>query len=237
MLEKKIYIGSNDVDSNFELRVSSFFKMMQDIAVEHAEQLNVGHAQTVEKGKFWVITRIYLKVNQMPKYRQNVVLKTHPGKTMKFVFPRHFILEDEKGNVLIRAISTWLVLNQSDRRLCLNPFVNNELPYEIHPDELSLPEKIVHGKLDFIEVRRVRYNDIDLNGHLNNTKYIDFILDMHDSNFFKNNVVTSLSINYNHELKDGDMVFLYSNNSNPEYIEGKNGDKNIFDVEIQYKSR
>lgn len=234
MLEKKIYIGSNDVDSNYDLKMSSFFKMMQDIAVEHAEKLNVGHHQTVDRGMFWVINRFQVEVNKMPKYRTNVILKTYPGKTIKFIFPRHFVLLDENNNVLIRASSTWLILDSVNRRIVMNPFENNELPFEVMEDELPQPGKIDSLTSNFIENRKVRYNDIDLNGHLNNTKYIDYILDLHDSNFYKENQIKSLLINYNKELKDGDIVSLYSNNDNPEIISGNIGDINAFNVLIEY---
>ena len=237
MITKKIFIGSNDVDSNFELKMSSFFKMMQDIAVEHSEILGVGHAQTIEKGLMWVITRFNLEITKMPSYRQNVILKTYPGKTNKFIFPRHFILTDEDGNVLIRAVSIWLVLNQETRKVCLNPFENNDLPYEVVEGELESPQKINTQAIYYKETRKVRYNDIDLNGHLNNTKYIDYIFDLHDSNFYKEHTPTSLLINYNHELKDGDEVKLYSSNSNPEYITGILDQTNIFDVILTFKNR
>lgn len=237
MLERKIYVGSNDVDSNFDLKMSSFFKMMQDIAVEHSEMLGVGHHQTIDKGVIWIINRFQVQVNEMPKYRQNVILKTYPGKTNKFIFPRHFILLDENNNVLIRASSTWLVLSKDTRRIVMSPFENNDLPYEVDEGELPMPGKIEASDTYFIENRKVRYNDIDLNGHLNNTKYIDYIFDLHNSSFYSKYVVKDLLINYNHEIKDGDVVELYSNGGNPESISGRINGLNIFDVKITYKQK
>ena len=57
MYEKKYHIGTSDVDMNLELRLSSLFLMMQDVATEHAELLGVGMSETIGKGQFWVITR------------------------------------------------------------------------------------------------------------------------------------------------------------------------------------
>ena len=88
-----------------------------------------------------------------------------------------------------------------------------------------------------MEQRTVRYSDIDLNGHLNNTKYIEYILDMKNSSFYKKKEIVSILINYEKELMDGDVVSLYSNEENPEYIIGKVEDKNIFEVLITYKDR
>ena len=237
MHTKKIYINSNYVDSNFELKMSSFFQMMQEIAGEHCEILGVGHSETIEKGKIWVITRFQVEVNEMPKYRQNVILKTYPGKTAKFIFPRHFILCDENDNTLIKASSTFLVISSDTRQIIMNPFENNDLPYETYEGELGIPEKVNVTEVEFIEKRIVRYSDIDLNSHLNNTRYIEYIFDLHDSEFYKNHVIKSLIINYKHEAKNKDEISLYSNKNNPEIIVGKINDTSIFDVSLSYKER
>ena len=90
MYEKKYYIGSNDVDQFLDLKLPSFFRMMQDISTEHAEVLHIGKADTLDKNLYWVITRIELDIIQMPKYLDTVTLKTYPGDDMRFIFPRYF---------------------------------------------------------------------------------------------------------------------------------------------------
>ena len=87
-----------------------------------------------------------------------------------------------------------------------------------------------------METRKVRYSDIDLNGHLNNTKYIDYIIDLHDSDFYKKNSIVRFLINYEKELMDNDVLNLFSDHQNPEYIKGE-VDKTAFEVNISYQER
>ena len=235
MLEKKIYISSNDVDASFNLKISSFFKMMQDAASDNAEELNIGHTRTNKDNRIWVITRFYVEINKLPKFQDEVILKTYPGETLRFVFSRYFELKDLKGNTLIRASSTWLVLDRETRKICLRPFEEN-IKAEQYGNELPLPDKvIVPSDLFHIEDRKVRYSDIDSNGHLNNTKYIDYILDINDSNFYLENKIKSLLINYNHEIKDGEIVSIYSSKSSPLYVKGDLNDLNSFEVMIEFE--
>lgn len=237
MYQKKYYIGSNDVDQFLELKLPSFFKMMQDIATEHAEVLNIGKANTIDKNLYWVITRIELDILKMPKYLQNVVLKTYPGDDMRFIFPRYFQLEDEKGNILIKASSTWMVLSRETHKICLNPFNGFKAPTEHLKDEQPLPNKcLLDDNLSLVETRKVRYSDIDLNGHLNNTKYIDYIVDIHDSDFYKQHRIKHFLINYEKELKDNNILSIYSNNDNPEYIKG-DMEGTSFIVNLTYEKR
>ena len=236
MYQKKFLIGSNDVDQFLELKLPSFFKMMQELATEHAELLDIGKAKTIDKGLYWVITRIELEIIEHPKYLQNVVLKTYPGDDLKFIFPRYFFLEDEQGKVLIKASSTWVILNRSNHSINLNPFDGYKAPIEHYEGELHLPEKVKSSDTSLVETRKVRYSDIDLNGHLNNTKYIDYIIDIHDSDFYKKNRIHKFLINYEKELKDNDLVSLFASGTNPEYIKGE-ADKVAFEVNITYKAR
>lgn len=237
MYQKSYYIGSNDVDQFLDLKLSSLFKYMQDIATEHAEKLDIGKANTLDKGLYWVITRIELDILKMPKYLETITLKTYPGEDMKFIFPRYFRLEDEKGNVLVRGSSTWMVLNKNNHRPSLNPFNGKSLPPEHLEDELPLPRKCLSDTYTLIEERKVRYSDIDLNGHLNNTKYIDYIIDIHDSSFYKENQISHFLINYEKELMDNDVLSLSSNYQKDEYIRGEVNNALAFEVNIQYRKR
>ena len=236
MYQKKYLIGSNDIDQFLELKLSSLFKMMQEISTEHAEVLNIGKANTLDIGMFWVITRMEVEIINAPKYLQNVVLTTYPGDDLRFIFPRYFYLEDEEGNTLVKASSTWMVLNRNTHNVVLNPFNGYKAPPEHKENELPLPKKVSPKEATLVESRKVRYSDIDLNGHLNNTKYIDYIIDLHDSDFYKKNRIKHFLINYEKELMDNDVLNLSSDFNNPEYIKGE-VDKTSFEVSITYEKR
>ena len=235
MYKKSYYIGSNDVDKFLDLKLPAFFRMMQDISTEHAEVIGIGKENTLSKGMFWVITRIELDIIRMPKYLETVHLITYPGDNMRFIFPRYFRLEDEKGNCLIRASSIWMVLDKSTHRINMNPFPGTTLPEEHMDDELPKPEKAIDSDdLMEVEKRKVRYSDIDLNGHLNNTKYIDYIMDAHDSDFYENHKIKHFLINYEKEIVDNNVLTLLTNKQNPEIIKGKLEDKTSFIANITY---
>ena len=236
MYEKKYHIGTSDVDINLELKLSSLFLMMQDVATEHAEVLGVGMSQTIEKGQFWVITRYSVSIDKNPKYLEDIIVRTYPGDDKKFIFPRYFEIVNQDGEIVIRASSTWCVLKKEDRSISLNPFNGKVLPPEHHDGEEPLPLKVIPDEKHLVETRKVRYSETDLNGHLNNTKYIDYIIDLHDHVFYKEHRISHITINYEKEILAGDNVSLFSNGKNPEYVNGSVDGKNIFEAEIKYKT-
>lgn len=235
MFTKKFYIESSDVDSSLNLKISSMLRMMQDVATEHAEKINLGKKNTIDKGYFWVITRYSISIYDTPKYLETIKVSTYPGEDNKFFYPRHFLIENEKGEVLANANSIWVVLEKEKRRPVLNPFPDIKIKSESYMEEEPTPKKVSGENEKFIEERKVRYSDVDLNGHLNNTKYMEYVLDLKPTSFYKEHKITHIDINYEKELLDGDVLSLYSNNSNPEYILGKCGDNKIIELEIKYE--
>lgn len=230
-------IKSGDIDQFLELTIPAYFMMMQIIATSHAEQLGIGKAETLDKGMAWVITRIEVDVIKAPTYTQKVKLSTYPGDDLKVMFPRYFVMTDVNNNPLVKSSSIWAVIDMKKRTPIMKPF--DVIPEsEHHEGELNLPKRVtIPDDLELIEERKVRYSDIDLNGHLNNTKYMDYLLDCHDSNFYRKNRIKHVAINYLHEVKDNQIVKMYSNNKNPEIIVGKVDDKVIFACEFTYENR
>ena len=237
MYQKKYYLGVTEVDENLELKLSSFFVMMQEVATEHAEMLGIGKQNTIDKGQFWVVIRYSVDIIKSPKYLETITVNTYPGDDKKFIFPRYFEVLSESGEILIRASSTWCVLNKSDHQIVFNPFGEKVLPVEHHENEEPLPKKVLSKDNELMERRMVRYSDTDLNGHLNNVKYIEYIIDMHNSKFYKENRISHITINYEKEILAGNEVLLYSSNDNPEYICGIADDKVSFHAEIEYQKR
>lgn len=238
MYQKKYKLGPSDVDSSLELKISSLFLMMQDIAIEHAELLGIGKSNTLDNGLFWVITRYSVSVIKNPRYLETITIVTYPGDDKKFLFPRYFEIRSESGEVLIRASSIWCVLNKSDHKISLDPFNGKKLPCEHLDNEEPLPTKVLPDDAkEVVEKRLVRYSETDLNGHLNNTKYIEYILDLHPFEFYQKNRVVHITINYEKEILAGDVVTLSSNHKNPEYINGSVGDKSIFEAEVKFETK
>ena len=237
MHSKKYYLGTSDVDAFLELKISSMFVMLQDAATEHAELLGVGKTETIDKGLFWVISRYSVSIERMPRYLDTVVVKTYPGDDLRFIFPRYFQIEDEQGNVLIRASSTWCVLDKNTHSVCMNPFNGKKLPPEHYEGEEPLPRKVVTDEVRVVDKRVVRYSDIDLNSHLNNTKYIDYFMDTKSLDFYKSHRIKHITINYEKEMLYGDEVTLLSNEKDNEYIVGMVNDKRIFEINIDYEKR
>ena len=238
MYQEKIFINSNDVDNHYELKISTIFKYLQQVSTNHSELLGLGKKDTVDKGMFWVITRMQVKILRLPHMLETVTVTTHPSDLMIFMFPRHYEIYDEKGELCIVGNAVWVLLDNNTHKVIMKPFGEGyTFKGETHPDDLKLPDRVIYDNLSKVETRRVRYNDIDLNGHLNNTKYIDYIIDTHDINFYKKYRVKEILINYEKEIKNEDSVDIYTDGNLPEVIVGDVNGSHSFSAKVSYEDR
>ena len=236
MNSEKHFVESSDVDSSQNLKLSSLFRMMQDTATNHAEKIGMGKKETLDRGFFWVIISYSVSLKRYPKYLETIEIFTYPQERNRFLYPRNFIIKDIKGNVIGTASSIWTLLEKDTHRISLHGLGDTVVPAEHVDGEEPWPEKLDVKDLDFVEERKVRYSDIDLNGHVNNTKYIEYILDIHDNDFYKENVIENITINYSKELESGQTMQLFAKkNDNIELIEGKVGQNRIFAAKLTYK--
>ena len=235
MYSKTYTVGPSDADQNQNAKVSALFVYMQDVAMEHAESLHIGKSATMDKGLMWVITRYSLSINRLPKYLEEVTVSTYPGDDMKFIFPRYYEIKDSKGTTLATASVTWMVLNQATHLVNFNPFNGQLLPTEHHDGEEALPGKIQPQECSLIDTRRVRNSDVDINNHLNNTRYIEYLSDSHDFEFYKIHQIKHITLEYRKEIKINQTVEVYSNKANPEYIELRVNGEVCFIALVEYR--
>ena len=237
MYSEKRIVSSTDVDANQEIRLSTLLRYMQDVATNHVDKLNFGHVALEKENCIWVVVRTELKINRLPKLDEEIILSTHPGEVNGFIYPRYFEVYDKHKNLLVCVSSIWVVLNRDTRRIVLHPFKERKLAGEVCKDDIPLPEKVVGDASTLVDQRKARYSEVDSNGHINNTNYMNYLLDIHDSLFFKNNRITDVLINYDKEVLPGDKLDIYSNEDNPEIILGKINGQTYFSAKISYTTR
>lgn len=230
-------IELSDVDFNKKLRVSGLFKLFQDIASMASDNLGFG-IETLESkfGVAWILMRIRVDVSRLPSLGDEVMLETWPLKPSKIEFERDFLIRGSSGEIIAKASSTWAIIDISTRRLAKTERISIKYPEEIQDRAIDcrLGKIKAAGEMKTVYKRVIGYSDIDFNGHLNNSKYVDFIMDCFDIDKHNRYSVKSIEVNFINEILPGDTIILKvdlaSSSSGVVYIEGINekDDKTVF---------
>ena len=219
MFTKNFIISNNDVDARFDLKVSAIFRLFQDVAMLATRDLKVDSMSLSKRNIDWVITRMMVEIKRLPKCDEQISVFTYPGKDMAMLYPRYFFITDAKGEIIIRSSSIWCLIDNDTRKVIVDKDVIKKLPEETHDSQLPFPEKIAMPmNQKYVERRVIHYSDLDFNSHMNNVRYIELLTDTHDSCFYKTHQIKSITLNYLKEIKEKEVVDIYSNASNPEII-------------------
>jgi medium-chain acyl-[acyl-carrier-protein] hydrolase len=177
-MTKRSRLMITDVDFNNRIKMSAVFNYFQQIAGEHAQQLGIGFKAIEEQsGVSWVLTRMRVDMAKYPGWDEEVILETWPQLPKRYGFERDYLMRDLQGEVIARAVSEWVIIDIATRKLKRADTFAIDYP----PIVIDRALDCVLGKINPPEEQRLIYkhtvgcSEIDLNGHLNNAKYIDYI--------------------------------------------------------------
>ena len=212
----------------------------QEAANQHATVLGFGYDDLIASRTAWILSRMHVEFVDTPKWRENITLTTwHKGLNRLF-FLRDFIMTDDAGNARVKATTSWLVMNLDTRRLVRDPNLMDEGTtcsenvLEIPADKVQMPKDV---EPELVMEHVVGYSDVDMNAHANNAMYMHWAMDAVDYQTASTRQLKSMTINFNHETKQGDKVDIYRVIREDEsglnvYIEGKVGDASAFIVKL-----
>lgn len=237
MYKEKFVVQKDEVDSFGEIRISKLMWHMQNVAGEHAIKLKIDRDILMKDNNIWVVVRYDMKINRLPKLKEKYIITTHPGETKGFMFPRFFQVYDKHGNLLVNISSTWVVVNFDTRRIILRPFKDVSLPVEKDINDLELPAKINEEATNLVCKRLTKESELDINIHINNTFYYDYVLSIHDEAFYQENQVSRILLNYEKEITHPSEIEIYSSKTNPEVIIGKVDGNPSFLAKVEFIKR
>ncbi len=220
-------IGLSDVDFTKRLKLSTLLGYFQEAASMHADNLGIG-VDAIEKsyGIAWILIRIRVDVMEYPVWNDEISIETWHLKTKKFEFQRDFLVRDSKGRIVIRAVSSWVILDLKTRELKKTELLDINYPpgTEERAIDCRLGKLKAFGQPEFAYKKVIGYSDIDINGHLNNSRYVDFAMDCFTVEAHRRYFIKSMQVSYVNEALPGDSIVFYrdisSLNSNLIYIEG-----------------
>lgn len=227
---KKYHVDYGDSDYYKKLKLSSLFNYLQDIASLHSENLGIGIDAIHQKhGVAWVMVRIMVEIERMPYWNEDIIVETWPNEPKKLEFERSFIVRDLEDRVLVRAISSWVIMDIQKREIRKTELIR--IDYPPLPDYMAINKRMGKlkpmGELSFVYDKKIGYSDIDINGHLNNSKYIDYITDCFSIEKHGMYNIDSVQVSYISEALAGDTIKFYkdisaldSEEQSSVYVEG-----------------
>ena len=120
-------------------------------------------------------------------------------------------VEDENGDEIASVYSLWTLIDLEKRRITKPDKAGIIMP-EIKSYDYTIEEYheiIKELPLDYVMERQVLYSDVDVNQHMNNSRYIEWAFDAVGIRIFEQHYFKEVSILYKQEMAPGTIAKIY----------------------------
>lgn len=199
-------INDASCDRFGRLKPSMLLYYLQEVAGVHGSAMGASYEVLAEKNLFWAILRTRVQITRLPRKGETIHLETWPLPTTRVAYPRSVVAYDETGAEVFRAISLWVLMDRTTRTMVLPGKSGIIVSGTLKGGELAVPGSIVPKVYENACSRTVRFTDLDVNGHMNNTRYFDWMFDVLPSEFHSAHTMKELTICYLSEAKEGQTL-------------------------------
>lgn len=233
--EQTFPLRTCDFDRYSRILPSAVLDIFQEVAGAHANELGIGFEKMLQRDLMWVITKVKFEILKNPETHTSVKVVTWPLCPSRVTLQREYEVYSLSGELLIKGSSEWVFMHATLRKF---------MPAnDVYPPIKFLEKKSFEGKFtkipkcDFDEnyvLIKPQFCDIDLNGHVNNTKYANFVLNQLCPK--ENREIGVMQIDYHREVKFGESLRLFLKDEVSSVLaKGEGENETLFSCKIDFK--
>ncbi|KAG6469504.1 palmitoyl-acyl carrier protein thioesterase, chloroplastic-like [Zingiber officinale] len=207
-------IRSYEIGADRTASIETLMNHLQETALNHVRSaglMGAGFGSTPEMTKrnlIWVVTKMQVLVEQYPSWEDVVQVDTWVAPSGKNGMRRDWHVRDYRtGQTVLRATSVWVMINKQTRRLSKIPdevraeigsyFMDHD---PIIDDDGRKLSKLGDDNADYVRTGlNPRWGDLDVNQHVNNVKYIGWILESAPISILESHELAGITMEYRRE--------------------------------------
>lgn len=202
---KKFKIPYYDGDKYGYIRSVNILKYFGETSSEETDILLEGSEDIKDFG--WMLYRWKVEILRYPTTQEKVEVDTWVSKVDRFYAYREFTMTDEEGGLLASASTVWIGVDMKRKRPIRIPKTYSDkmaIIGQANFDDFSdfREELKIEDYSDF----KVRRSDIDSNEHVNNTKYLSWLIESVPEDIYREYDLLEFEIIYKKEIKYGDII-------------------------------
>ncbi len=216
-------VSSLDTDAAYECRPSALFGFLQKAITGHSQKIGTSRDDVLAKyNSYWMILRTWVRLQRPIIWGETLtvnVMVRHPHGTRLYRDCDLYIGDEHVGE----ATTVWVLANRKTKRP-INLEHLPELPTADPPGakDITLSRIVFPDNMELHDQRKLYYSDTDINGHINNTKYVDLASDAAELDKRPHGVfMQEIIISYVNECFAGEQLSLYRGKADGKlYIHG-----------------
>lgn len=208
-----IYVTNFQVDDHCvdrfgRMKPSMILFLAQEMGGRHSALLNVDYDFLASRRMFWAVTRHRVQITRLPRSGENLRVETWPLPATRVAYPRSVVVYDEAGEEVFRSMTLWVLMDMDTRNMILPGKSGISVVGTLRGNELPSPGGLIPRPIGSTQNRTVCFTDLDRNGHMNNTRCMDWIWDLLPSGFHQNHAVKEFTVCYLAEAREEQELLL-----------------------------
>lgn len=173
-------IKTYELDVRKRIPPSVLFRCLQEAAENHAVEYDFDSETLLKRNLSWVLLKIHLVVDEYPEGRQDIVVETWPSGLESRYAHRDFLIHlPGRREPVARGASTWVLLDVARNRPSVVASILGDRHVVSRPRALDQPCPPLAAAGDLVRTLDVpvRLADLDINDHVNNLHYVEWIVE------------------------------------------------------------
>ena len=204
MLERELTVSPEQTDEAGRMRCEALAASMQQITEKHLHSFGWDRETLRDRNKIWVIGWSSIEILLLPRSGEALRLRVWPGEKKSGMHMRRYAFYTASGSPLVSAASIFLLMD-ADSRTLASGGDDLDIPAVSLPGEPAAPKLRISfpAGAGTKQRRVVRPEEIDANGHMNNTRYLAWAEEVPALAFRASHEPRAVWIQYVKELMQG----------------------------------
>ncbi|WP_261445632.1 acyl-[acyl-carrier-protein] thioesterase [Streptococcus mitis] len=205
--QMKMKIPFDMADMNGHIKLPDVILLSLQVSGMQSIELGVSDKTILEDYNLvWIITDYDIEVVRLPRFAEEITIETEALSYNRLFCYRRFTIYDESGQELIHMMATFVLMDRDSRK------VHAVEPEIVAPYQSDFDKKLIRGpKYEPLEEAvskdyHVRFYDLDMNGHVNNSKYLDWIFEVMGADFLTQYIPKKINLKYVKEVRPGGVI-------------------------------
>ena len=205
--QMKMKIPFDMTDMNGHIKLPDVILLSLQVSGMQSIELGVSDKAILEDYNLvWIITDYDIEVVRLPRFAEEITIETEALSYNRLFCYRRFTIYDEAGQEIIHIMTTFVLMDRDSRK------VHVVEPEIVTPYQSEFSKKLIRSpKYENLENPtskdyHVRFYDLDMNGHVNNSKYLDWIFEVMGADFLTQYTPQKINLKYVKEVRPGGVI-------------------------------
>ena len=236
---KEYVVKSYEADAHGFLRLIALLNILQDAADGSAIELGFGFEKCWSKGVSWVGSNYLLEINRLPKMHEKFKVETWPAEAKLWGAIRDFIVYGENNDILLKASSQWVLIDiERKRPVPLSKYFTEYKALEERAINIEFSRPGVFENPQEEYSYKVRFDDIDINNHVNNAVYPLWASESVKPSWRENHTPSKIEIWFKKEALFGQLIKVLTKTENQTTVHSitdENGENELARCNIEWR--